>query len=289
MTAYSPSAAMGKIVLTILGAELLIMLAIEAVLKPGLGDSISPVFWNISDPILLAVIVAPLLHVWVLRPMKLQQEALEQQKNELRIAAAAFDSQADSLREAQMIGGIGSFEIDVAKDRWTGTDQLDAIYGIDANVARDCKAWTRFIHPDDRPALIAYCLNVINEKSNLNREFRIIRANDGAVRWIHGVGTVLYDASGKAERVVGTAQDITERKRAEAALREKVEALHASNAELERFNRAMVGRELRMIELKEEINGLCQRLGEPPLHAPAPSELSDLSDASDKPTPPASA
>ena len=52
-------------------------------------------------------------------------------------------------------------------------------------------------------------------------------------------------------------RDITERKRAE-------EALRATNEDLERFNRAMVGRELRMIELKEEINELCTQTGRPP-------------------------
>ena len=61
--------------------------------------------------------------------------------------------------------------------------------------------------------------------------------------------------------------DITERKQAEEALRQKMEELRANNDELERFNRNVVGRELRMIELKEEINELCRRLGEPPRHA----------------------
>jgi PAS domain S-box-containing protein len=58
--------------------------------------------------------------------------------------------------------------------------------------------------------------------------------------------------------VLGT--DITERERAEAALR-------ATNEELERFNRAMVGRELRMVELKQEVNRLCRRCGEAPRYA----------------------
>lgn len=44
-------------------------------------------------------------------------------------------------------------------------------------------------------------------------------------------------------------------------------ALRATNEELLRFNRAMVDREMRMIELKREINRLCQRLGEPPRYA----------------------
>ncbi len=50
--------------------------------------------------------------------------------------------------------------------------------------------------------------------------------------------------------------DITDRKRAEEALRE-------INEELVRFNRAAVGRELRMIELKKEVNGLCTQAGQP--------------------------
>lgn len=57
--------------------------------------------------------------------------------------------------------------------------------------------------------------------------------------------------------------EIAERKRAE-------EELRATNAELAHFNEAMVGRELRMIELKQEINELCTRLGQPPRYGPAP-------------------
>ncbi len=52
---------------------------------------------------------------------------------------------------------------------------------------------------------------------------------------------------------------------AEIAGRSRVEEeLRATNAELARFNQVMVGRELRMIELKQEINALCAQLGQPP-------------------------
>ncbi|MBV9406156.1 MAG: PAS domain-containing protein, partial [Acidobacteriaceae bacterium] len=60
----------------------------------------------------------------------------------------------------------------------------------------------------------------------------------------------------RIQGVVVTFVDITERKRAEDELR-------ARNEELERFNRAVVDRELRMVELKKEINALLTRLGEP--------------------------
>jgi GAF domain-containing protein len=61
-----------------------------------------------------------------------------------------------------------------------------------------------------------------------------------------------------------------ERQRAEEALRQNVEELRASNNELKRFNRAMIDRELRMIELKQELNELCLQAGLPPRY-PMPS------------------
>jgi PAS domain S-box-containing protein len=68
------------------------------------------------------------------------------------------------------------------------------------------------------------------------------------------------DAAGKVEGLVFALHETTERKRAE-------EALQASNAELARFNQAMVGRELRMIDLKQEVNALCAQLAQPPRYS----------------------
>lgn len=56
-------------------------------------------------------------------------------------------------------------------------------------------------------------------------------------------------------------RDVTERKRSEQALRQQAEELRARNEELTRFNRFTSGRELRMIELKQEVNDLAARLG----------------------------
>ena len=67
----------------------------------------------------------------------------------------------------------------------------------------------------------------------------------------------IRDTSGTIIRSVGMVQDITERTLAEEEILRHVE-------ELERFNRATVGRELRMIELKKEVNELRVRLGEGP-------------------------
>jgi hypothetical protein len=72
----------------------------------------------------------------------------------------------------------------------------------------------------------------------------------------------------------------------EEALRQKAEELRARNDELGLFNRAMVGRELRMIDLKKEINELCRRLGEPLRHATDPPQTGSVPGAGPAPVPP---
>ena len=62
-------------------------------------------------------------------------------------------------------------------------------------------------------------------------------------------------------------RDITENKRAEEALRQQTEELRAKNDELGRFMRTTIDRELRMVELKREVDALCEKLGQPPRHS----------------------
>ena len=78
--------------------------------------------------------------------------------------------------------------------------------------------------------------------------------------------------SPKPEHFVAVFDVITERKKAEIALLQKAAELRQRNDELERFNRATVGRELDMIALKRQINDLSHRLGHEP---PYPLEFLD--------------
>lgn len=77
--------------------------------------------------------------------------------------------------------------------------------------------------------------------------------------------TVVWDAEGRPLRRVAYALDISVRKQAEAELLRQTDEIRQRNEELERLNRATVGRELDMIELKRRVNALSRELGrEPP-------------------------
>ncbi len=79
-------------------------------------------------------------------------------------------------------------------------------------------------------------------------------------RMFHATKGPLYDSSGRVIGSFGISRDVTEATRADEELRQR-------NEELERFNRATVGRELDMIELKREVNRLSRELGRPEPHA----------------------
>ncbi len=86
---------------------------------------------------------------------------------------------------------------------------------------------------------------------------------DGTRFYANVILTTMRDSSGALIGFAMITRDITERMHAMERIQRHAEEQRAANEELTRFNRSMVDRELRMIELKEEINDLCIQLGQP--------------------------
>ena len=89
------------------------------------------------------------------------------------------------------------------------------------------------------------------------------RTKNGRVREVLATVSAVRDESKGVVALAATERDITERKRTEDEIQQRIEEQRAANEELARFNRAAVDRELRMIELKKQVNELCAKLGEP--------------------------
>ena len=134
------------------------------------------------------------------------------------------------------------------------------------DVKADFEFFKRTVHPDDLPHVLETLEAHIEGKTPAcDYDYRLVTST-GEIKWMTGRGKVVErDAGGQALRMIGTISDIGERKAAEEALQGQAEELAQRNEELERFNRAMVGREMDMIALKKRINALCLQLGlEPP-------------------------
>ncbi len=120
------------------------------------------------------------------------------------------------LRESQSAAQIGSYKADFVANLWESSEALDDIFGIDANYTRNVEGWLNIVHPEDRDLMDRYLMEeVLSNHNYFSHEYRIIRKNDGETRWVYGRGTAHYDDDGHALFLLGTIQDITERKQAE--------------------------------------------------------------------------
>lgn len=117
------------------------------------------------------------------------------------------------FKESQKSAFIGSYKTDFIKERWESSEVLDQIFGIDKEYERSVSGWLGLVHPGDREMMRNYLEGeVLAKRIPFNKEYRIVRKIDNQTRWVHGQGQVKFDAEGNAVSLIGTIQDITQRK-----------------------------------------------------------------------------
>lgn len=134
-------------------------------------------------------------------------------------AEADRERYRELLEESQRSGQIGSWEWEIATDRITWSDELYRIYGLTRET--EPLSYDRFnllVHPDDRAELQALVERAFREGTPYAIDHRIVRP-DGEIRWMNGRGRAVRDDHGTLVRLIGSGQDITERKLVEAQLR----------------------------------------------------------------------
>lgn len=143
------------------------------------------------------------------------------------------------------------WEWDVENDQVIRSkESVKNVYGVkNEGRLRTFVDWLRRIHPEDRRAVHQTLQEVLKAPHHYTFEIEYrFRRDDGAYAFIYDRGILLRDEQGQPARIIGSAQDISERKRLEIELLEKElgyqRAIHQATVETQEKERAEIGKEL---------------------------------------------
>jgi len=157
---------------------------------------------------------------------KLRREIAERERAEEKLKQS--ESQ---LAEAQRLAHLGSWNWDLRSNALSWSDELYHIFGVDRQIFNPAyeEFVTDFIHPEDQALARGSVDSALKTRQPFSFCSRILRP-DGEERVIHSRGEVVCDEHGAPVRMFGTAQDVTERKRAEEALKESQRKLEEAQS-----------------------------------------------------------
>jgi PAS domain S-box-containing protein len=159
----------------------------------------------------------------------------------------ALQRSEKSLSEAQRIAGLGNWEWDLRTNELRWSDETYRIFGLSPQqTATTYVAFLNYVHPDDREFVKKSVNEAIHDRTPYNIEHRIMLPN-GLIRVIHEQGEVKFDDRDEPVNIVGTVQDITERKRAEEELtysREQLRNLSMHLQSVREEERTTIAREI---------------------------------------------
>lgn len=123
-----------------------------------------------------------------------------------------------NLEDAQRIAHVGNWDYDVHRNTFIGSDECYRIFGMEPqSLVPDLNTYLSYVHSDDRETVGAAFQDALQDKTHFNLHHRILQS-DGSCRHVHVRGEVVRDDIGKAVRMSGTFQDVTQTQQAQQAL-----------------------------------------------------------------------
>jgi len=180
---------------------------------------------------------------------------LEKSETERKQAEEALKRSETQLKEAQKIAKIGSWEMDIITKKIVWSEQMHDLLEVSTDQEPTFELYYSRVHPNDLAYAQEVGARVYENNEAARAEYRLLTTS-GTIKYVATEGRQILDEKNNVIKLTGIVQNITKRKQAEDELKKKMN-------QLEIFNEAAVGRELRMIELKKEINELLKKAGEP--------------------------
>ena len=138
---------------------------------------------------------------------------------ERKMSEAGLEKHRRILFEAEKLADVGGWEWDTVEDKWTMSDNWLQIHGC-PNRQLTSSELLRIAHPDDRSIIQEAFRRAAENGEPYRIEHRIVRQDTRDVRYIRAYGDLKLDQSGNTVKVYGVAQDITDRKQTELALKD---------------------------------------------------------------------
>jgi len=146
-------------------------------------------------------------------------------------AEEALRQSAFDLAEAQRVARLGSWSFDIATNAIRWSDELYRIFDVEKTAFDGVyESFLSRVHPNDRTRVLQLNAEARSSGEPFEVEYRIT-TRSGQLKHIREIGYARKDSTGAVSGLFGTAQDITERKQAEAAIRSLLqisEKLHAT-------------------------------------------------------------
>jgi PAS domain S-box-containing protein len=136
-----------------------------------------------------------------------------------RIAKEKLRKNEELLKESQRVARLGHYTLNVTSGIWTSSDYLDHLFGINDSFKRDVQGWLQLIHPDDVEDMSEYLTHhVLENHQRFDKEYRIVNHKTGTTIWVHGLGDLKLGRDNNPIEMIGTIQDITERRESESEI-----------------------------------------------------------------------
>jgi len=170
---------------------------------------------------------------------KRSEELLRESEARLNLAATSAEA--------------GLWILEISTGHIWATQKARELYGFAPGQELNFEEFIQIVDPEDREGLRRSVKQATQTRGDFQEEYRIVHP-DGTIRWMAARGRPYFKSSGEPDRLMGVALDISERKRMEDQLRERLDEIEGLKQQLEKEN-IYLRKEIELQNVHEEIVG----------------------------------